>query len=135
MSAPRGYYFLDLHHFHPKELLMGKRVVILGGGIAGMSAAHELIERGFEVAVYESRSIPGGKARSIPVPGSGVDGRKDLPGEHGFRFFPGFYRHLPDTMKRIPFGKKRVFDNLVTPTFTQIARAGKTEVFAPAQLR
>lgn len=25
-----------------------------------------------------------------------------VPGEHGFRFFPSFYRHLFDTMKRIP---------------------------------
>jgi 15-cis-phytoene desaturase len=30
-----------------------KKVIILGGGVAGMSAAHELIERGFEVSVYE----------------------------------------------------------------------------------
>ena len=27
------------------------------------------------------------------------------PGEHGFRFFPGFYHHIPDTMRRIPDGK------------------------------
>src|SRR3954452_5665227 len=66
-----------------------------------MSAAHELAERGFAVTVYETRSIPGGKARSMPVPGSGTDGRRDLPGEHGFRFFPGFYKHVPDTMRRI----------------------------------
>ena len=25
-----------------------------------------------------------------------------MPGEHGFRFFPGFYRHVVDTMARIP---------------------------------
>jgi len=25
-----------------------------------------------------------------------------IPGEHGFRFFPGFYRHLFDTMQRTP---------------------------------
>ena len=80
------------------------KVAVLGGGVAGLTAAHELAERGFEVVVLESRSIPGGKARSLPVPGSGVDGRVDLPAEHGFRFFPGFYRHLPDTMSRIPTG-------------------------------
>ena len=32
-----------------------------------MSAAQELIERGFEVVVLERRSIAGGKARSIQV--------------------------------------------------------------------
>jgi len=57
-----------------------KKVVILGGGVAGMSAAHELAERGFDVAVYEARNLPGGKARSIPVKGSGENGKKELPG-------------------------------------------------------
>ena len=63
-------------------------VAVLGGGVGGLSAAHELAERGFSVTVYERRETFGGKARSIPVPGSGTSGRKDLPGEHGFRFFP-----------------------------------------------
>ena len=80
-----------------------------------MSAAQELAERGFEVEVFESKPAWGGKARSLLVPGTGKDGRQDLPGEHGFRFFPSFYKHLPDTMKRIPFGSNLngVFDNLV----------------------
>ncbi len=80
-----------------------------------MSAAHELMERGYKVTVYETRAIPGGKARSMPVPGSGKDGRRDLPGEHGFRFFPRFYKHVTDTMKRIPYPGNRngVYDNLV----------------------
>ena len=80
------------------------KVVIFGGGVAGMSAAHELIERGFEVEVYERQpSYVGGKARSIDVPDSAKSGKKPLPGEHGFRFFPAFYQHLIDTMSRIPF--------------------------------
>ena len=38
-----------------------------------MSAAHELVERGFEVVVLERRDLPGGKARSIPVAETGAD--------------------------------------------------------------
>src|SRR4051812_26342114 len=100
-----------------------------------MTAAHELAVRpGFEVVVYELRPIPGGKARSMDaIPGTG--GRRALPGEHGFRFFPGFYRHVPDTMSRIPYrGQAQgVFDNLVTSTQIEIARAGaKNELVAPA---
>jgi uncharacterized protein with NAD-binding domain and iron-sulfur cluster len=104
------------------------KVVILGGGVAGMSAAHELIERGFRVEVYESKShYVGGKARSIDVPDTGTNGRKDLPGEHGFRFFPGFYQHITDTMKRIPYGNNPngVLDNLVVSTRAMMARNGK----------
>lgn len=102
------------------------RVVILGGGIAGLSAAHELIERGFEVEVYESLAIAGGKARSIPLLGTGTNGRRDLPGEHGFRFFPRFYRHVIDTMRRIPYGVSgNVAENLVDTSRCQLARFGR----------
>ena len=98
---------------------------MLGGGVAGMSAAHELIERGFRVAVFEKQpELCGGKARSIPVPVGGLSGscpdvageKGYLPGEHGFRFFPRFYKHVTDTMSRIPFGDGHVIDNLVDTT-------------------
>jgi 15-cis-phytoene desaturase len=106
---------------------MPKRVLVLGGGVAGLSAAHELVERGFEVEIHEAKSMPGGKARTIYVPGSGTGGRPDLPGEHGFRFFPSFYQHLPDTMKRIPFARQPngVYDNLVQATEYLIADGPK----------
>ena len=100
------------------------RVAILGGGVAGLTGAHELAERGFEVVVLEARDIPGGKARSLPVPDSGTGDRADLPAEHGFRFFPGFYQHVPDTMRRIPHGTGTVLDNLAGATRILFAQAG-----------
>jgi uncharacterized protein with NAD-binding domain and iron-sulfur cluster len=111
-----------------------RKVIILGGGIAGMTAAHELIERGFAVTVYETKELPGGKARGIPVPGSPVGNRKGLPGEHGFRFFPGFYRHLPDTLRRIRCGKKSVVDNLVAAHSTRVARKDQDPVDFPTNV-
>jgi 15-cis-phytoene desaturase len=108
---------------------MQQTVAILGGGVAGLSAAHELAERGYEVRVYERKPVLGGKARSIPVPNSGSDGRRPLPGEHGFRFFPGFYKHVIDTMRRIPYGAhSNTFDNLAAATRILLARAGQTEI-------
>jgi 15-cis-phytoene desaturase len=102
-------------------------VAVLGGGVAGLTAAHELVDRGFEVTVWEKHDIFGGKARSMEVPGSGTEGRRGLPGEHGFRFFPRFYRHIPDTMRRIPFpGNRRgVLDNFVHAPEGLYAREGK----------
>jgi 15-cis-phytoene desaturase len=104
---------------------MPQSVAILGGGVAGLSAAHELCERGFNVSVFEKKTIFGGKARSLSVPGTHTGDKRDLPGEHGFRFFPAFYKHLPDTLKRIPYsGNRSVEDNLVDAMRILLARAG-----------
>src|SRR5215212_4881768 len=109
---------------------MSERVAVLGGGVAGLTAAHELAERGFEVTVYEARDRLGGKARSLPVPGSGTDGRRDLPAEHGFRFFPGFYKHVPDSMQRIG-----VAGRLVGAERVMLAQAdGRNELITAAHL-
>jgi 15-cis-phytoene desaturase len=98
-------------------------VIVIGGGVAGLTAAHELIERGYSVDVYETRPAWGGKARSQPVAGTGTSGRKDLPGEHGFRFYPRFYTHVIDTMNRIPIvgTPHKVVDNLRSTTESAIA--------------
>ncbi|WP_040792532.1 hydroxysqualene dehydroxylase [Nocardia paucivorans] len=111
-----------------------RRVAVLGGGIAGLTAAHELVERGFEVTVYERRAW-GGKARSIETPSVVAGGRKPLPGEHGFRFFPGFYQAIPDTMRRIPFpgNANGVYDNLV-PALTLTAAWDGPDITTPAAL-
>lgn len=112
------------------------KVIIIGGGVAGLSAAHELVERGFQVEVYECRErIWGGKARSMDKPNTAVGDRKNLPGEHGFRFFPGFYKHLPDTMKRIPLaGGGSVFDNLVVPTQVEMFQEHADPILLPLEM-
>ena len=125
---------------------MSKTVIVLGGGIGGLSAAHELSERGFSVRVFELRDVPGGKARSVLVPSTvprqNVGGvhlgryaaptRRDLPGEHGFRFFPRFYKHVIDTMARTPYrGSRSVADNLVDTTGTIFARFGRRPLKLP----
>lgn len=111
----------------------GARVTVFGGGIAGLTAAHELIERGFDVLVVERQ--PAGLAtreENVQVGGLartqwdgveafdqvyGVENERRqyprertaaarVPGEHGYRFFPSFYRHIFDTMKRTPIRNK-----------------------------
>jgi len=111
------------------------KVAVFGGGVAGLSAAHELISRGFEVEIYEAAAVAGGKARSMGVPGSGKDGRKDLPGEHGFRFFPRFYKHIVATMAEIPLpgGKGKVSDNLSETSRICLARFDNPSVIMPAR--
>lgn len=95
---------------------MALQVIVIGGGVAGLTAAHELSDRGAAVTVYERRPDWGGKARSQPVAGSAVGARKPLPGEHGFRFYPRFYRHIIDLMQRIPVGGGRSVADRLKPT-------------------
>lgn len=116
-----------------------KKVIVIGGGVAGLSAAHELVERGFEVEVYEKNKVyAGGKARSVEVEGTeNPKSGKSLPGEHGFRFFPGFYRHITDTMKRIPFSgpgdkARTCYDNLVPTSRIMLARYAEPELITVA---
>jgi uncharacterized protein with NAD-binding domain and iron-sulfur cluster len=128
-------------------------VAVFGAGIAGLTAAHELAERGFDVTVYEavpdtrqeradSREVPkvrlGGLAATQYVTPDKLrpfGGTKLTPkaltrvasGEHGFRFFPAYYLHIWDTLRRIPIydendrpTTRTVYDNVIRV----IAQAG-----------
>ena len=100
-------------------------VVVFGAGIAGLTVAHELRARGFAVIVYDPAPEPelnqplspqaGGLAHTQyhevanPLTPGAASVTGPLPAEHGFRVFPSFYRHLDDTMRRIPVFTKEAF--------------------------
>lgn len=48
---------------------MSKKVIVIGSGFAGMSAASFLARDGWEVTVLEKHSIPGGRARKMEADG------------------------------------------------------------------
>ena len=99
---------------------MPGNVFVIGGGVAGLTAAHELSERGYTVTIYEARTERGGKVRSWLVPLT-TQPTKKVPAEHGFRFFPGFYRHVTHTMDRIANGTSTVYQSLVGQPQTVMA--------------
>lgn len=92
----------------------GQRVAVFGGGVAGLTAAHELAERGFSVDLYERHQVLGGKVRSFGEPGTGVDGRPDLPRTMGGHFFIFGYHNLDDTLRRIPLPGGGMFKDRVS---------------------
>lgn len=74
---------------------MAKKVVVIGSGFAGLSAASFMAKGGWDVTVLEKHEIPGGRARQLT--------------EQGFTFDmgPSWY-WMPDVFERYfeQFGKK-----------------------------
>ena len=75
------------------------KIIIFGAGISGLTVAHELIEKGFDIEVYEKNSIAGGMARS-------VRNKDNIPTEHSWRGYGPFYYNTFEIMKRIPLVEK-----------------------------
>lgn len=62
----------------------GKRVAVIGGGWAGLSAAMHLAEAGSSVTLYESARVLGGRARRVDLEGHELDnGQHILIGAYG----------------------------------------------------
>jgi uncharacterized protein with NAD-binding domain and iron-sulfur cluster len=111
-------------------------ITIVGGGIAGLSAAHEFVKRGYRVTIYEKHSTDiGGKAKSVRIAHASRPDLNGLAGEHGFRFFPRFYKHLQDTMSEIPYRNGKVIDNLVEVDDIIFAAANRPTFHLPARLK
>jgi hydroxysqualene dehydroxylase len=74
---------------------MPKRVVIIGGGFAGLAAGVGLSERGVEVLVLERRNHLGGRAYSF------VDAKTGDVVDNGQHLFMGCYHHTVAFLEKI----------------------------------
>lgn len=81
----RAVNHVDLNK--PEKLTTPKRVAVLGGGVAGISAASTLGARGYEVTLFEAKDYLGGKLGSWKVTHS--TGATEWV-SHGFH---AFFRH------------------------------------------
>lgn len=82
---------------HDERLKEAKRVAVIGGGIAGISAASTLAEKGFVVDLYEKANFLGGKVGSWEFESNG----ETLRTEHGFHAFFRQYYNLLEFLKQI----------------------------------
>ena len=77
-----------------------KSIVIFGAGIAGLSAAHELVRLGYAVSVYEALGEPGGFFRSSRHI------QDNMPTEYSWHGMGPWYHNAFDLMQKIPFNEK-----------------------------
>ena len=82
----------------PVKLTEPRSATIVGGGIAGISAAAILADRGFGVRLLEKNSYLGGKVGSWPV---GLSGGETTMVEHGFHAFFKQYYNLRRFLARL----------------------------------
>ncbi|HKV54438.1 MAG TPA: FAD-dependent oxidoreductase, partial [Candidatus Binataceae bacterium] len=76
-------------------MVEARDVVIVGGGFAGLSAGVALAERGFRVALLESKPALGGRAYSFPDPES-----EDFV-DNGQHVLMGCYRETLDFLGKL----------------------------------
>src|ERR1700722_9261127 len=62
--------------------MANRRVIVIGGGFAGLACAHELRAANYDVTVLEARNRVGGRVLSFTdfVPGRSVEGGGELIG-------------------------------------------------------
>src|SRR5215813_14806764 len=68
-------------------------VVVVGGGISGLTAAWKLAERGLRVTLLEAEDETGGQARAFDVGGKTV--------EHGSHAFFGYYATIVELIDEL----------------------------------
>ncbi|MEI6622004.1 MAG: FAD-dependent oxidoreductase [Actinomycetes bacterium] len=71
---------------------MKRDVVVVGAGIAGLAAASELARAGIDVTILEESTSPGGRMRSVRLPGGVM--------EIGAQFLSSDYQHTPHLVDR-----------------------------------
>lgn len=99
-----------------------KHVIVFGGGITGLTIAHECAEAGLAVTLYEREARLGGKAVSFRLPpGHEFAG---VPVEHSLRNFQATYFSLFETMKRIPHARGGTAFTRLTPMQGLSIRSG-----------
>ncbi|MFG3595862.1 oleate hydratase [Bradyrhizobium sp. RDI18] len=76
------------------------KVTIVGAGIAGLTAALHLAQRGYEVTIFESNSFVGGKFRAVEWKGSGSFH------EHSYHMFLNWYHNFFDIADAIGARKR-----------------------------
>ena len=107
------------------------KVAVVGGGLAGLSAALDLVDAGHEVAVYEARPTLGGAVQTLPR----REGDPEPPPDNGQHIALGCFSEYLRFLERIgQSGSVRRLP-LELPVFDERGRTATIRPSAPTLLR
>jgi squalene-associated FAD-dependent desaturase len=106
------------------------RAAVVGGGLAGLAAALELVDAGHDVTVYEARPTLGGAVQTLPE----REGDPPPPPDNGQHIALGCFTEYLSFLDRIGEGGSYVRRPLVLPVYGEDGRCADVKPSAAALL-
>ena len=107
------------------------KVAVVGGGLAGLSAALELVDAGHDVTVYEARPTLGGAVQTLPA----REGDPEPPPDNGQHIALGCFTEYLRFLDRIGGGNSYERRRLALPVIGEDGAVGRIEPSLTALLR
>src|SRR5207344_3589916 len=99
------------------------RAAVVGGGLAGLSAALELVDAGHEVTLYEARPTLGGAVQTLPR----REGDPEPPPDNGQHVALGCFTEYLRFLARIGEGDSYLRTRLALPVLDRDGREAAIE--------
>jgi squalene-associated FAD-dependent desaturase len=107
------------------------KVAVVGGGLAGLAAALELVDAGEEVVLHEARPTLGGAVQTLPA----REGDPEPPPDNGQHIALGCFTEYLRFLERVGEGGSYLRTRLGLPVLDEDGRVATIEPSLPALLR
>ena len=107
------------------------KVAVVGGGLAGLAAALDLMDAGAEIVLHEARPTLGGAVQTLPA----RDGDPEPPPDNGQHIALGCFTAYLGFLERVGEGDSYLRTRLGLPVIDEGGRTATIEPSLPALLR
>jgi hydroxysqualene dehydroxylase len=107
------------------------KVAVVGGGLAGLAAALDLVDAGHAVTVLEARPTLGGAVQTLPE----REGDPEPPPDNGQHIALGCFTEYLRFLERIGEGSSYIRERLALPVLAEDGKVAAIEASLPALLR
>jgi squalene-associated FAD-dependent desaturase len=107
------------------------KVAVVGGGLAGLAAALDLLDAGVDVTVYEARPTLGGAVQTLPA----REGDPEPPPDNGQHIALGCFTEYLRFLDRVGEGNSYLRTRLALPVLDEDARVAEIKPSLSALVR